>query len=358
MSMALIKKDIDNNNIVPVYLFYGEDRYTLVESLKILKKVFLEEDPSGSCIEYYPGKDTAPDTIYFSANTPSFFSRRLIIVDDIPYFKPVKNQASENDDDADEEGQDSAEMAEAIDTTILQEYCRNPNPAACLVLISTKVNRGRKLYKEIVKVGKVVEFSYPKGQAEWVMWIQREIQIRGKNISSGSAAFLADWAGHHTGVLAQEIDKLILYIGDRKEISKEDIIYVCVPVVETTIFAMLDSIAAGNAHDALKKLSEVMGQEYYLRVHAMIVRQIRLLLAASLVQKRGEKVENLINYIKISPYEAKKVFRQAYNFSFANLALALEECLKTDLALKRSGDPHLLLEMMVINFCKKIINRQ
>ena len=190
------------------------------------------------------------------------------------------------------------------------------------------------------------------------MWVQREAKIRGKNISSANAIFLADWAGHHTGILAQEIDKLTLYLGERPDINKEDITHVCVPVVETTIFAMLDAIAGGNSHDALQKLREVMSQEYHLRVHAMIVRQIRLLLAASLVQKKGEKVENLINYVKISPYEAKKVFRQAMNFSPANLALAMEECLETDLALKRSGDPNLLLEMMVINFCKKIKNRQ
>ena len=84
MSMELVKKDIDNGSLPPVYLFYGEDRYTLIETLKILKKVFLEEDPSGSNSEYYLGKDAAPETICAAANTPSFFSRRLIIVDDIP----------------------------------------------------------------------------------------------------------------------------------------------------------------------------------------------------------------------------------------------------------------------------------
>jgi len=66
----------------------------------------------------------------------------------------------------------------------------------------------------------------------------------------------------------------------------------------------------------------------------------------------------LIIYTKIKPYEGNKVFRQAANFSSEKLALAMEECLQTDMALKRSGDPHLLMEMMVLNLCSKINSRQ
>lgn len=356
MSIALVKKDIESGNIPSVYLLYGEDRYSLIEALKMLKKVFLEEDPSGSGIEYFSGKDVSPETITEAANTASFFSRRMVIVDDIPYFNQAKKDSKS--EKTDEEDLADKENEETGDTTILLEYCQKPNPATCLVLIGAKANKGRKLYKGIAKTGKIIEFFNPKGPAEWVMWIQREVKIRGKNISSSNAAFLVEWAGHHPGVLIQEIEKLTSYLGDKSDISKDDITRVCIPLVETTIFAMLDAIATGNSRDALQKLKEVLSQEHYLKVQTMIVRQIRLLLAGTLVRKRGERVEDLINYTKIKPYEGNKVFRQAVNFSPDKLSVALQECLQTDMHLKRSGDPHLLMEMMVLNLCKKINSRQ
>ena len=360
MSIALVKKDIESGNIPVVYLLYGEDRYSLIESLKMLKKVFIQEDASGSSIEFFSGKDVSPEIIVEAANTVSFFSRKVVIVDDIPYFIQGKNKSdSKADEKIDEEDNDNGKETEEVgDTTILLEYCQNPNPSTCLVLIAAKANKGRKLYKEIARVGKIIEFSNPKGPAEWVMWIQREAKVRGKSISASTAAFLVEWAGHHPGVLTQEMDKLTSYLGDKREINEDDIIRVCIPLVETTIFAMLDAIAAGNSKDALHKLKEVLSQEHYLKVQTMIVRQIRLLLAGTLVRKRREKVEDLINYTKIKPYEGNKVFRQAVNFSPDKMAVAMQECLQTDMALKRSGDPHLLMEMMVLNLCNKINSRQ
>ncbi len=360
MALEIIQKDIDNNQLPPVYLWYGEDRYTLIEALHLLKDFFQNEDPSGSGIEVFLGKDSTAQIVVASANTSSFFSRRLVIFDDIPYFNQgkgkgkTKSSAKASAEDGQEES-DSLGRNEGEDIDSLLEYLQNPNPATCLVLISEKVNRGRKIFKAIAKVGKVLEFSYPKGQAEWLAWIQKEAKSRGKRLSPATASFLLEWAGHHTGILSRELDKLILYTGEKPEISREDISRVCIPLIETTIFNMLDAIASGKAGDALLKLKEVLGQEYHLKVHTMIVRQVRLLLAGSLLRKRGETVRKFMEVTGIrSSFEGNKVFRQASAFSPEKLAKALEDCLQTELALKSSaGNPHLLLEMMIIRFCQK-----
>jgi len=353
MSVEIVKKDIANNQIPPIYLWYGEDRYSLIEGLKVLKAFFQIEDPSGSGIELFMGKDIAPEEVAEAANTSSFFSRRLVIVDDIPYFNQgkaksdVKGEGSKADSDASGGG-------EGINVDRLLEYCQNPNPDTCLVLISEKVNRGRKLFKEIMKSGKVITFAYPKGQPEWTTWIQTQAKARNKSMNPSTASYFLDCVGHHTGILSQEIDKLSLYTGDKPEIRRQDIDAVCIPLIETTVFAMLDAIAAGNAHHAIQKLTEVLSQEYHLKVHTMIVRQIRLLLAGSILRKRGQTVEQLMDITGIrSPFEGNKIFRQAASFSPEKLASAMEDCLQTELALKSSGgNPHLLLEMMVIRFCQ------
>lgn len=353
MSLALIKKDIENQTFPPVYLWYGEDRFSITEAVKKVKEVFLAEDPSGSGIEVLSGKDVSPEVIVEAANTSSFFSRRLVIVDGLLYFSlPRGKGTADSESGAGEE--ESTENREG-EFDVLVEYCGNPNPATCLVLLAEKVNKGRKLYKEIARTGKVIEFSYPKRYQDWQAWVREEVKARGKTISSATAGFLLDWAGHHTGILSQELDKLVLYTGDRGEITREDIAKVCIPMAETTVFSMLDAIAAGSSRNALQKLKEVLSQEHYLKVHTMIVRQIRLLLAAVLIRSQGGSVGELMGITGIrSSFEGKKIFQQAARFSPEKLIKALEECLKTEIALKTGGgSPHLLLEIMIVKFCSK-----
>lgn len=353
MTLESIKKDIESGNISPIYLWYGEDRFSLTEALKAVKHFFLADDPSGSGVEVFNGKDVLPEHIVEAANTSSFFSRRLVIVDDIPYFNQGKGKGL--DEDSEGEENDSGGNADSKNTDVLIDYCQNPNPATTLILISQKVNRTRKLFKEIVKRGKVVEFIYPKGHGDWMAWIQNECRKRGRTISPATAAHLLEWAGHHTGILSQEIDKLCVYIGERKEISKADISIVCIPLIETTVFSMLDAIAGGNLKDALTKLEEVLSQEHYLKVHTMIVRQIRLLLAGCLCKRKGDTMDMFMQITGIrSPYEGTKLFRQAAAFDPETLARAMEDCLQTEIALKSSGgNPQLLLETMIIRLCRK-----
>ncbi len=356
MSLEIVMRDIEQNQLPPIYLWYGEDRYSLIEALKALKAVFLAEDPSGSGIDCFLGKDIAPEEVAEAANTSSFFSRRLVIVDDIPYFNQGKTKSDTGEEDSDSAGAGITGESEGSNTDLLLAYCQNPNPGTCLLLISEKVNRGRKLYKEITKSGKVLEFTYPKGHTDWLVWIQNQVRLRGKTINTGTATYLLECVGHHTGILSQELEKLSLYIGDgKKEISKEDINEVCISLIETTVFTMLDAIAGGNSREAIQKLSEVLSQEYYLKVHTMIVRQIRLLLAGSIIRKRKGTVQELMEVTGIrSSFEGNKIFRQAAGFSPEKLCEAMEDCLQTELALKSSGgNPHLLLEMMIIRFCNR-----
>lgn len=335
-SLALLQKDLKNNDLAPIYLWHGEDRYSLREGVRLIKGSYITEDPSGSGIEILAGKDVSAEEIVYAANTSSFFASRLVIADEIPFFSSETT------------GSDSQDLERLL------MYCEEPNPNTCLILIADKINKKRKLYKAILKNGKVYEFSYPKRYQEWQTWVEEGVKARGKMIRPSEAGFLIEWSGHYTGVLDREIDKLVSYLGEREEITRADISNICIPMAETTVFAMLDAIASGASEKALQKLAEVLTREHYLKVHTMIVRQIRLLLAGTIIRARGGTVEELMEKTGIrSPFEGNKIFRQAGRFSPAKLERTLQDCLETEIALK-SGirNPQLLLEMMVIRFCK------
>lgn len=327
-----IREAVIQEKVPLIYLWHGEDRFMLAQALQELKRYYLMQDPSGSGIEILSGKDIKPADIVNAANTVSFFQRRLVVVEDIPYFQ---------------EG-----YSEELDPFL--KYFTDPNPDACLLFITEKVHKGRKFYKTIEKAGAIYEFKIPKSTSEWETWFLSELQSRGKSMSSQTLAFFLDWAGHSPGVLSQELDKLAAYVGEGKTINEEDIRSVSIKTVEANVFELLDAVAQRKIPQALNKLNEVLREEHPLKILTLLVRQARLLLGASIWRSRGENVAGLISALGIkSPYEARKIWTQSQRMSEALLVKALQECLKTEIALKTGeGDPVLLIELMIIKFCR------
>lgn len=325
-----IKGSVAKGKIPPVYLWYGEDRFLVQEALHVLQSFYFSTDPSGSGIETVSAKDLAPGGIVERANTMSFFAQRLVIVEDIPYFQ---------------DGQ-------TADIEPLLAYFSNPNPTTCLLFLAENVHKGRKFYKVIDQVGEIIEFSAPKRAGEWQAWVQAELKARGKTMDAQALTLFIEWAGHYTGVLSQELDKLVIYVGDRQRITEEDIKAITTRTIEASVFNLLDAVATQSSAKALQTLHDVLREEHPLKVLTLLVRQVRLLLGAHALRQRGGSVTEVPAALGIKPFEAQKIWQQSQKLTWGQLAKALAECLRTELAMKTGGgDPGLLLEIMIIKFC-------
>lgn len=325
-----IKESVAKGKIAPVYLWYGEDRFLIQEGLKVLKSFYFLTDPSGSGIEVVNATELTPEEIVERANTMSFFANRLVVVEEVSYFK---------------DGQ-------TADLEPFLKYFASPNLSTCLLFIAESVHRGRKFYKALERAGEILEFCPPKRIPEWLAWVQSELKVRGKSMDAQVASFFIEWAGHQTGVLSQELDKLVVYIGDRQTITVEDIKGITTRTLEASIFDLLDAVAIRSSAKALETLDEVLRKEHPLKVLTIMVRQVRLLLGCNALRERGGNVAEAPSALGISPFEAQKVWQQSARLSTPKLVKALKECLNTDLAMKSGGgDPGQLLEMMIVRFC-------
>lgn len=331
LELERVREVVAHGEIAPVYLWHGEDKYLLQEAVQVLKGYYLSLDSSGSGIETLSGKDASLSQVIEYANTVSFFARRLLIIEDIPYF------------------QDNA----GINLDPLYHYLEHPNPDTCLLLLAENVHRGRKLYKLIEQHGVILEFAVPNSPQDWMVWLKDAVRGRGKRMSSENMQFFLEWAGHHSGILSRELDKAAAYVGEREEIGKEDIRAVVNRTLEATVFELVDAIAARSVRNALTKLHEVLKEEHYLKVQTMIVRQIRLLLAARSWRERGGKPSDFGGAVGVkSPYAARKIWQQSEKLSFKALAAGMCHCLETEIALKSGGgDPVFLLELLIVNLC-------
>jgi len=329
-AMDQVRQSIVNKRIPPLNLWYGEERFFMQEALKLLKDNYLKEDPSGSAIEVFSGKNSAPEEIVAAANTMSFFSGKLIIVEDIPYFQEGQGEALEP----------------------YYAYFDNPNPGTCLVFLAPSINRGRKFYKAIEKQGAVLEFVSPKKTQEWLAWLEQELAARGKTMKPQVKNLFLEWGGHQVGVLSQELNKLCTYV-EGKQITAEDVRVLVPQAVEATIFELLDAVAARSQKSAVQKLQQVLRQEHPLKVLTMLTRQVRLLLGASALRQQGRGVEEASRLMGIKPFEAQKIWQKAAQLTWEQLSWALQECLEVEVSMKTGkGDPEFLLELMIVKFCQ------
>jgi DNA polymerase-3 subunit delta len=313
-----------------VYLWYGEERFLLQEAVQLLKNSYLEMDPSGSGIEVLSGRNVTPVEVVERANTVSFFQGRLVIVEDIPYFQ---------------EGQGDT-------LNPFFEYFMNPNPGTCLLLLAESVHKGRKLFKAIEQAGVIVEFTAPKRAQDWQALLDFELNARGKKMRADVKTLFLEWAGHQPGVLAQELDKLVLYVGERETIRAEDVKEIVPQTSEATVFELLDAVAARSSAQALQKLYQVLRQEHPLKVLTLLVRQVRMLLGTQALRQKGGTVNDAPRLLGMKPFEAQKVWRQSEKISWNQLETALQECLATEVGIKTGqGEGKFLLELMVTKFC-------
>jgi DNA polymerase III, delta subunit len=214
------------------------------------------------------------------------------------------------------------------------------------------IHKGRKFYKSLTKGGEILEFCVPKRPQEWVAWMQSKLKERGKSMETQAVVQFIDRVGHNPGVLSQELDKLVIFVGDRQKITLDDIAAISIRTIEASVFDLLDAVANRSSAKSLQALHEVLLEEHPLKVLTLLARQVRLLLGCDALRSRGGNLTEAPSLLGISPFEAKKVWQQSIKLSFEQLSKALSECMKTDLALKTSGgDPALLLEMMIVRFC-------
>ncbi len=81
----------------------------------------------------------------------------------------------------------------------------------------------------------------------------------GKTLSSGAAALLKELCGGDARVLANEVEKVCLYVGQRERVTEEDVMAVCVDAALRNEWEVADRLLQGDAGKALRALRDMRG---------------------------------------------------------------------------------------------------
>ncbi len=330
------------NKILPVYLFYGEEQFLLKEAVQnFIKEIGFKNQEKEMNYSIYDNKDMDENEIVRQCETYPFLSdKRLVLVKNykgiIPVTSKVKSQNKKNKEQ---------------DISSLLDYLQNPAPWTILMFsVEGKIDKRKKLFKEIEKRGKIFEFkTLTAKQCE--KWITNQVEIMGKKILLSNAQYLIERIGIlDLYRLDSEIKKIVAYIGNKEEIQAADIDELVAVKMENNIFVLTDAVGLGKTSEALKVLHDMLEQgEPPLKLLFMISRQVRLIFQCKSLQKQGYSSKEIASIIGQHPFVISKCLKQANNYSFSQLSSGMELLLEADIALKSTGlEPQIVLENLII----------
>ena len=132
-----------------------------------------------------------------------------------------------------------------------------------LLISAGKVDKRKAFYKALDKLGTVESFAGLSvddrdwaGQAE--AWARKALRARQKEISDEALSELVNRVGPNARQLDNEVEKVALYAGDRKEIEFDDVATICTRNKMARAFALGDALGDRDLPRLLARLDEAL----------------------------------------------------------------------------------------------------
>lgn len=180
------------------------------------------------------------------------------------------------------------------------------------------------------KIGYVRKFDLPKGD-ELERWVRGHAESRGGRIAHPAASLLAANVGGDLLALTNEIEKLVLYKGPDNTIEEADVELLSPYAAEGNIFDLVDALGGRQSARVAELFQQKVNEgvdPFYL--FSMFTRQFRLLLQARALLDTGERPAGIAELLKVRPFVAEKLARQARNFTLPQLEQIYRRLLDMD----------------------------
>lgn len=203
-----------------------------------------------------------------------------------------------------------------------------------VVLCESEADKIYAPYKAVKKYGEVIEFPY-RTRDQLKGWIDKAVTSFGKNISDTDAFYLVDYCGPSMTNLKKELEKVIGFCGNRKEITRADLDATVVPTKEYQIFLFTDAIISGRADEAFRLLEQLKAQkEPALRLLVSISNFYSDILKGRILLDEGKSYAQAQAMLNAKGYPAKVEMSWARKIKEADLEYAAELCRTADRRIK------------------------
>ena len=302
-----------------VYCFYGPEAYIRRSAVaKLREKVLMPglEDMNETVLS----APTAQQIIESCETLPMMSDYRLIIVRDCALTQSGK---------AKDEAQESAALCEYLP--------RVPETTCLLFDLGDGVDKRKKLAQALMKLPGAVSFD-ALDDVQLARWMGQTLRPLGKRMDRAACEALAFTSGRDLTMLSGELQKLAAYVGERTDITTQDIEQVATHTAECTVFAMVDAITEGRAQQAFELLGVLLqGGEQRIGILAMITRQYRQMMHLSAMLSERTPQAQQAKLLGVPSFALNRLSRQVGRRSYASLRACVEACVQADYDIKRGA---------------------
>ncbi len=327
--MNRILEDIKNGTFARVYLLYGDEAYLKRYYRNVLRKALVPEDDTIN-FNQFSGKDLKVEELMEQAMTMPFFAEhRLIMVTDSELFK-------------------NKEPGEK-----LADFLANVPAETVIVFSESQVDTRKKLFKAVKELGVVEEYKHPDRRSIGA-WVVKALARDKQQIAQNALDAFLDSVGEDMEKASHELGKVSAYTMGKAMVTLEDVQALCIPDIGTKVFDLNRSIFGGQSKKALQQYYELLElQEKPLGILYWISRQLNEMMIVLDLRVQSYDVTTIAKKTGLRDFAVKNYLRYVGNFPSEKVRRAVEECVKTEEAVKsgRIGDEE-AVEMLIIK-CSK-----
>jgi DNA polymerase-3 subunit delta len=323
-----------------LHILCGQDDFSLSRVLEKIKADLGDRETVATNTTRLEGQHLTLSELRNKCDAAPFLSsHRLVIVEGLLGRSEVKQSKPRTG-----KGTSGNDLREWED---LDSYIKRMPEPTVLVLVDGEVKGNNPLLKKLAPLAEVKAFPLLKGR-DLKTWIQGRVEAEGGDITPQAVNLLAELIGGDLWAMDGEIQKLLLYSGERP-ISEDAVRQLVSYIQEANIFALVDAVAEGHTELAQRVLHRLYDEGVSpTHILVMITRQFRLIAQARELKKGLSRLQIQDRLGLKQSYVVDKTLGQAKLYDFEGVKRAYDKLLETDLAIKTGKySDKLALELLV-----------
>lgn len=274
------------------YLIYGLENYLIDKKIEeVIKSININEE---EIIKYNMEEESITSLLVEVSTVNMFSNKKLIICDNSSFLSSGKS--------------DEKEVLNLI------KYLENPFDDVYIIFIvrEEKVDSRKKITKLITKVSKVFDCNKIESY-RLSNYLGDYIRDNGYSISSSSIDLIISKVGYELSNIIKELDKLFIYKGEDKKITREDIDEVITNNLEKNIFELTNAIVNKEKNKVNRIYNELIKSgEDPIKLIVTLSNQFRLILQVKLMRNSGYSEKEIVSILKEHPYRINLAMKSIY----------------------------------------------
>jgi DNA polymerase-3 subunit delta len=222
-----IISDWKKRNYKPIYWLEGEEEYFIDKVMDYAESHILNESETAFNLTVFYGKDAEwPNIINACRRYPMFAERQVVLLKEAQQMRDIER---------------------------LEAYIENPlNSTVFVVSYKEKKVDGRTRLAKLLKEKGVVLTTKKLYDNQLPEWTEELVQSKGHTISSKALMLLVDHIGNDLSRIENEVDKILINLGKRQDITEDDVEKYVGVSKDFNVFELQTALATKNLPKAIR----------------------------------------------------------------------------------------------------------